>query len=696
MANRILIISADAADAAVLREVLGKAKDGLFIIEWLTCLADALERLNTGDIDAILTALSLPDCQGLETFDKLFALVPHTPIMALCEADEDLAEQAVQRGAHGYLGKGHLGSYLVAQSLRNIIQRSAVRESILIEKARAETTLNSISDAVIGTDLAGNVDYLNVAAEQMTGWSRQEAGGRPIAEVMHIVNSTTRELVHNPIKRVLEQGKPQTLAAGTILIRRDGSEAMIEDSAAPIHDSSGKISGAVIVFHDISAAQAMTVKMAHLAQHDFLTNLPNRLLLNDRIEQAITLAERHGTNLAVLFLDLDNFKHINDSLGHAIGDQLLQSVAQSLCACVRSSDTVSRLGGDEFVVLVAQEHQAEYAALTAEKILSSLARPHHIAAHVLHVTTSIGISIYPSDGLSAESLIKHADTAMYRAKEHGRNNFQFFTNEMNVHAHERQLIEGHLRAALERQEFVLHYQPKVNLLSGTIMGAEALLRWNHPQWGLVLPSRFVSIAQECGLIVPIGRWVLGEACAQAKRWQDVTSRATPVAVNLCAEEFRHQDFVAGVHAILSDSGLAPGNLQLEVSESVLMRDAKGSIAILHQLKEMGIQTAVDDFGTGCSSLSYLSQFPIDFLKIDQSFVHAIGSTKGNNGAIIRAVIAMGASLNHRVIAKGVEQQAQLAFLQEQRCEEGQGHYFGRPLVAEQFSRLLQTGLGTTL
>lgn len=694
MANRILIISADAADAAVLQDVLGKAKDGLFIIEWLTCLADALDRLNRGDIDAILTALSLPDCQGLETFDQLFALAPHTPIMALCEADEDLAEQAVQRGAQGYLTKAHLGSYLVAQSLRNITQRSTVKKSILIDKARADTTLNSISDAVIGTDLAGNVDYLNVAAEQMTGWSRQEASGRPIAEVMHIVNGTTRQLVPNPIKRVLEHDKPQVLAAGTILINRDGSEAMIEDSAAPIHDSSGQISGAVIVFHDNTAAQAMTVKMAHMAQHDFLTNLPNRLLLNDRIEQAITLAERNGTNLAVLFLDLDNFKHINDSLGHAIGDQLLQSVAQRLCACVRNSDTVSRLGGDEFVVLIAEEHQAQDAALTTKKILSALARPHRITEHKLHVTSSIGISIYPSDGLNAESLIKHADTAMYRAKEHGRNNFQFFKNEMNTHAHERQLIERHLRAALERQEFVLHYQPKINLLNGAIMGAEALLRWKHPQWGLVLPSRFVSIAEECGLMVPIGRWVLSEACAQAKRWQAVTSRATPVAVNLSAQEFCHQDFVAGIHAILGDSGLAPSNLQLEVSESILMRDAKASIAILHKLKEMGTQIAVDDFGTGCSSLSYLSQFPIDVLKIDQSFVHTIGSANGK-GAIVRAVIAMGASLNHRVIAKGVEQHSQLEFLQEQRCEEGQGHYLSRPLVAEQFFRLLQTGLGTT-
>lgn len=695
MPHRVLIITAAAEDAAILQSVLNKAKDGPFILEWQQSLAAALASLRTGRIDAILTDLSLPDSQGIETFDQLFACAPQTPIMTLSEADdEELAIEAVERGAQGYLSKGHFGSYLVPQSLRNIIQRKAVEESVFLEKARAEITLNSISDAVIGTNMEGNVDYLNVAAETLTGWSREDARGRPIAEVMQVISSTTREPLVNPIESVLRHNEAKLLAAGAILISRHGSEAVIEDSAAPIHDSSGQIRGAVIVFHDTTAAQAMTIKMAHLAQHDFLTNLPNRVLLNDRIAQAISLAERQGTTLAVLFLDLDNFKHINDSLGHAIGDQLLQSVTRCLSKCVRNSDTVSRQGGDEFVVLLSEAHDAQDSALTAEKILAALTRPHVIGQHELHITTSIGISIYPADGRDAETLIKNADTAMYQAKDRGRNNYQFFTQDMNVRAVERQLIESHLHHALERQQFVLHYQPKINLSSGAITGAEALLRWQHPQWGLVSPARFISIAEDCGLIVPIGRWVLREACTQAKRWQSAGAGPTTVAVNISAQEFRHRDFIAGVRTILSESGLAPGILQLEVAESVLMRDAKASIEILHQLKDMGIQLAVDGFGTGFSSLSYLNRFPLDTLKIDQSFVQEIDGTDGT-GIIVSAVIAMGSSLNHRVIAEGVEQQSQLAFLQEQLCEEGQGYFFSRPLQVEQFVALLQTGICPT-
>lgn len=695
MPNLILIVTGDAIDAKALQDVLGKARDAPFVIEWVTQMADALKRLRAGGVDAIMADMSLPDSQGIETFDKLFAVAPHTPIMTLSARDDEaLAMEAVQRGSQGYLSKGHFGSYLVPQSLRNIIQRKAVEEAIFIEKARAEITLNSISDAVIGTDMSGDVDYLNVAAESMTGWSREEARGHQIGEVMKIINGATREHERNPIEMVLQQNKPMVLATGTILIRRDASEMAIEDSTAPIHDSRGRIVGAVMVFHDVTATQAMATKMTHLAQHDFLTNLPNRLLLNDRIAQAISLAKRRGTMLAVLFLDLDNFKHINDSLGHATGDKLLQSVAQRLTACVRSSDTVSRQGGDEFVILVTADKYAHDAALTANKILAALAVSHSIAKHELHVTPSIGISVYPTDAQNAETLIKNADTAMYHAKENGRNNYQFFKSDMNVHAVERQVIETNLRHALERQEFVLHYQPKVNLDTGMITGAEALLRWMHPEWGMVLPDRFVAIAEDCGLIVPIGHWVLREACAQSKRWEDAGLKPGSIAVNISALEFRRTDFVDGVHAILSETGLKPACLQLEITESVLMRDAESSTAILQQLKNMGVQLAVDDFGTGYSSLSYLSQFPIDVLKIDQSFVQDIGSTSGN-GIIVSAVIAMGTSLKQRVVAEGVEQPEQLAFLKAQHCEEGQGYIFSRPLAAEQFGALLATGIAET-
>ncbi|MHB1677137.1 MAG: diguanylate cyclase domain-containing protein [Sulfuriferula sp.] len=426
----------------------------------------------------------------------------------------------------------------LADARQHIIQRMVIEETLFLDKARAEVILNSIGDAVIGADLSGKIDYLNVAAEKMTGWSRSEARGCRIAKVMRIVNGVTRHNETHPVDWVLQQNKPMKLVAGTILIRRDNTEVVIEHSAAPVYDPLGQITGAVIVFHDISAVQAMAMKMAHLAQHDFLTNLPNRLLLNDRITQAVAQAERRSTQLAILFLDLDSFKHINDSLGHAAGDKLLQSVARRLYACVRSSDTVSRQGGDEFVVLLTEDIDKEGAAVIADKILDMMALSHFVAGHDLHVSTSIGISIYPTDGQNAETLIKHADTAMYHAKGKGRNNYQFFKHDMNVRAVQRQVIETSLRHALLRQQLVLHYQPKVNLATGKITGAEALLRWLHPQWGLMLPNRFVSVAEDCGLIVPIGRWVLREACVQAKRWKVSGLELGSIAVNISALEFR--------------------------------------------------------------------------------------------------------------------------------------------------------------
>ncbi|MBC3906808.1 GGDEF/EAL domain-containing response regulator [Undibacterium umbellatum] len=693
MAKRILVVTNVVTDALALQDALRKAHDGPYETQFASSLSNALEQIQKKQIDAILVDLSLPDSEGIATFEALFEVASKIPILTLCDLDDSLAVEAVGLGAQGYLTKGHFSSYLVPQSLRNIIQRKAVEQAAYIEKARAEITLNSISDAVIGTDMAGNVDYLNVAAEHMTLWKREEAQGQSINLVMPLVQCENKQAKANPIIQVLRQDKATTLTPGTILLRRDGSEVAIEDSTAPIHDSEGNMAGAVMVFHDVSATQAMAVKMAHLAQHDFLTNLPNRALLNDRIAQAIGLAKRRETHLAILFLDLDNFKHINDSLGHAIGDMLLKSVTERLCACVRSSDTVSRQGGDEFVILVTDDKSAENAAYTAEKLLKSLAAPHSINKHELYVTTSIGISSYPADGTDAETLIKNADTAMYQAKERGRNNFQFFKPEMNVRAVERQVIEANLRLALIRNEFSLHYQPKINLESGAITGAEALLRWAHPQWGMVPPIRFIRIAEDCGVIVPIGRWVLREACAQTKQWQDDGLTIAAISVNISAVEFRRQDFVEGVRTILAETGLSPNCLQLEITESVLMHHAEGSVAILQQLKDMGIQLAVDDFGTGYSSLSYLNQFPIDVLKIDKSFVNDIGASKTDgDGGIVSAVIAMGNSLNQKVIAEGIEKQGQLSFLKAQHCEEGQGYIFSRPLAAEQFAKLLRLGV----
>ena len=443
------------------------------------------------------------------------------------------------------------------------------------------------------------------------------------------------------------------------------------------------------------AEQLQTAKadLDHLAHHDALTDLPNRILLQDRLSQAIDLARRQGKQLAVMFMDLDQFKHINDSLGHAVGDQLLQSVAHRLVGCVRQSDTISRQGGDEFVLLLPQVEHAEDAALSAQKVLVALAPLHHIDGHDLHISISIGISLYPGDGQDAETLIKSADIAMYHAKENGRNNYQFFAQSMNARAVQRQSVEASLRRALERQEFVLYYQPKINLHSGAIVGVEALIRWQHPERGLLLPAQFVPIAEDCGLIVPIGRWVLREACSQTQAWLQAGLPPITVAVNTSAVEFRAPDFLENIRSTLETTGLAPRYLELELTESVLMRDAEATNAMLHALSALGIKLAVDDFGTGYSSLSYLRQFPIDTLKIDQSFVNQI-THNPDDATLVRAVISMGKSLKLCVIAEGVETAEQYAFLLALHCDEGQGYYFGRPMEAEALATLLQTGITT--
>jgi diguanylate cyclase (GGDEF)-like protein len=429
--------------------------------------------------------------------------------------------------------------------------------------------------------------------------------------------------------------------------------------------------------------------MSYLAQHDSLTDLPNRILLTDRLTQAIAIACRHRQKLAVLFLDVDRFKHINDSLGHAIGDRMLQSVAQRLLACVRHSDTVSRQGGDEFVVLLADVAQPRDAVVSVDKILQAMSATHHIEQYDLSVTVSIGIAIYPDDGMDAEVLMKHADFAMYHAKDAGRNNYQFFKPDMNARAVERQSLENGLRHALERQEFMLQYQPKMHLETGTMMGVEALIRWRHPQRGLVPPAQFIPIAEECGFIVPIGRWVLREACRQVRAWQDAGLAHLRAAVNISAVELRAKDFVPGVRAILAETGLDPGDLELELTETFLMQDSSLTAVVLVALKNMGVHLALDDFGTGFSSLSYLRRFPIDTLKIDHSFVRDV-TTDADDASIVSAVISMGKSLHMRVVAEGVETRAQLEFLREHNCPFGQGYYFSRPLIAGDLEELIGT------
>lgn len=688
-ANTVLVVTGDATDANLIQAALAAARDGPFTTEWAPDLSTGLSRLRKGGVDIVLVDLFLPDSSGAETFDVLCSLASSTPIMVLCdEGNEPAAIEAVQRGAQGYLSKGFFPNALIPQALRSIIQRKKIEEALYLEKERARVTLECIGDGVLSTDVSCKVTYLNMQAERMTGWTREEARGRPIAEVLHIIDGETRDPARNPVEMVIANGKNMALYARSVLVRRDGHEIPVEDSAAPIFDKASAITGAVVTFRDVSETRAMADRMAHLAEHDYLTGLPNRLLFNDRLAQAMAYAKRHQTKVAVLFLDLDNFKHINDSLGHTIGDRLLESVSKRLLAQLRHSDTVSRLGGDEFVIMILEESHAEHATIAAEKVLRALAEPHIISGHELHITTSIGICVYPTDGEDVETLVKNADTAMYHAKKKGRNNFQFFNGEMNAWAVERQATEAELRKAIDRNEFVLHYQPKIDLASGQVTGAEALVRWLHPRRGIVFPDSFIPVAEDSGLIIAIGRIVLREACRQVKTWLDQGLGPFVVSVNVSALEFRDKNFIRNMRQALQETALDPSFLQIELTESVLMRNADSSIPILHELKQLGVQLAVDDFGTGYSSLSYLSRLPIDVLKIDQSFVQRI-SAKSDDGIIASAVIGMGASLRQWVIAEGVETQEQLTFLNMHKCNEGQGFLFSAPVPAAEFGRLIR-------
>ena len=431
------------------------------------------------------------------------------------------------------------------------------------------------------------------------------------------------------------------------------------------------------------------LKVSHLLQYDVLTELPNSTLLGDRLTQSLALSRRHGKQLAVMFLGLDRFKRINNALGHPVGDEMLKRVGQSLVATVRASDSVFRYGSDEFVVILADIHHPQQTKGIAEKLLTAVSAPQHVAGHDLNVTASLGISIYPDDGFDALVLIKKAETAMRNVKDSGPNDYGFFIEDMNLRAREQQSIESGIRLALDRKEFVLHYQPKLDLKSGKVVGAEALVRWLKPGFGWVYPSDFIGVAEDSGLIVPLSKWVLAEACRQTCAWQAAGLPPISMSVNISAIDFRQRGFVDGIVQILKETGLDPALLELEITESVLMQNVDATVTTLKAIKALGVRLAIDDFGTGYSSLSYLRRFPIDVLKIDQSFVRGL-SNDSNDAALVSAIISLGKSLNLNIIAEGVETIEQLDFLKANHCEEGQGYFFSKAVEPQAFAQLLQT------
>ena len=697
MTGIILLIQIESADSTRVREALTHSTDSAFVVESVQRCSDGLQRLVTergpmpNRISAILLDLFLPDSIGIETFDRVARAAPHVPILVLCaEQDEAIGRLAVQHGAQDFLLKSRVDGYTLPKILHNMLERAAAAAILFKEMQRAQVTLDSIGDAVVCTDNAGRVTYLNRSAERITGCTRQESEGLPLEELFGLINADSGGPVENPLIRAIRENTVVGLTPNCELIRRDRVSIPIEDSASPIHDQHGQIIGAVMVFHDVTAARTLALKMAYQAQHDSLTDLPNRAVLKDRLVQAMGLARRSEKKVALLFIDLDRFKNINDSLGHAIGDRLLQSVAQRLIGCIRGTDTVSRQGGDEFVILMSEISQSRDAAVCADKIIEAMTAPQLVEAHALHVTASIGIAVYPDDGDDPDTLMKKADLAMYVAKDRGRDSYQCFIPEMDGLSIERQSVENDLRHAIDRGEITLHYQPIVDLETRSILGAEALIRWQHPLRGLVPASHFIPIAEERGLIGAIGAWVLRQACLQLQRWRVAGLQPIRMFINVSAASLREKAFLSDVRATLSDAALVPNDLELELTETFLMQDPDNTATVLRDLARLGVGIALDDFGTGYSSLSHLRRFPIGTLKVDRSFVQA-AITEADDAEIVVAVVGLGRSLKLQVVAEGVETVAQLSFLLELGCPAAQGHYFSPAVSADDFARLLEHG-----
>jgi diguanylate cyclase (GGDEF)-like protein/PAS domain S-box-containing protein len=518
--------------------------------------------------------------------------------------------------------------------------------------------------------------------------------GRPVAEFYRnhnlwfdVIHPDDQARVKEMRTRLLDQG---ATTQEYRIVRPDGEIRWVEERAKTVHDDTGFLLRIDGVASDISEHKAYEEHIGFLANHDALTNLANRNLLSDRIGQAILHARREGRMLALLFLDLDRFKDVNDCFGHSVGDALLMAVAERLRKLVREDDTVARQGGDEFIILFTHfQHQQDIVNVAA-KLIKAFSEPFLIDGHELHMSASIGATVFPGDGDDAQTLLRNADTAMYRAKEENGNAFQFYSQEMSERAIERSLLENALRQATDRGEFEVFYQPQVDIATGRILGVEALLRWHRPEFGLIPPARFVPLAEETGLIVPIGEWVLRTACAQNKAWQDAGLPPCCLSVNLSARQFKQPDLAGMVGTVLKETGLEPQYLDLELTESLVMSGAEQFINKLQELSSMGVRLSIDDFGTGYSSLSYLKRFPINTLKIDQSFVRDI-VTDVDDAAITRSIISLGHSLNLKVIAEGVETGAQLAYLRRHGCDEMQGYLFSRPVSADEFAQMLRDG-----
>ncbi|MDD2924158.1 EAL domain-containing protein [Rhodoferax sp.] len=686
---RILILEDTPTDAELAQRELHKA-GVVFVAQRVETRESFVQALDTWHPDLVLADYKLPHFDGLSALELLRQRSPELPFVFVSGTmGEEFAIETLHRGASDYVLKGHLAKLgpAVMRALKvaetQSLQRAA-EQDLFNSRQMLRTVLDTIPQRVFWKDLDFN--YL--------GCNRPFAADYGYASPQNLIGKTDFDIAPEVSaqrwrvedRQVMASGQPR-LNIEESYIKADGSLGWRVVSKAPLCDQAGQVSAILCTYEDITERKANEERARFLVYHDGLTGLPNHLLAFDRLQQAMAYADREGNKVALLFLDLDNFKTINDSLGHTVGDKLIRKVATRISQCVRDTDTVSRQGGDEFLIVLPALSDTDAGAPVLDKLLQSIHRPMTIDGHELSTTVSIGIAMYPDDGRDFESLMKKADTAMYQAKEAGRNTYRFFNRQMNDDVLENLKMRSGMGHALEHGEFVLHYQPQIDLRSGALMGVEALIRWQHPALGLVPPGRFIPVAEETGVIVAVGEWVLMEACRQAAVWQQSGLPKVSVAVNLSAIQFQRGNLEAIVLRALSQSGLDPALLELELTESILIRNTETILATVQRLKLLGVMLSIDDFGTGYSSLSYLKRFRVDKLKIDQSFVRDLAHDP-DDAAIVRAVVQMAHSLGLRTIAEGVEDDHVLNHLRIFHCDEAQGYHIAKPLTAAEMTSYL--------
>jgi diguanylate cyclase (GGDEF)-like protein/PAS domain S-box-containing protein len=693
--TRILIADDDAQIREVLHELLGEDYECAEVSSG----EEALSVLRTEEFDLVLSDIMMGGITGLQMVPQVLQLAPDTVVIMISgEQNIESAIEALRVGAFDYITKPfdlrHVEA-AVKRALEHHELRQSKRyyENFLEEMVKQRTgELNKANQtlsvliqasplAIFVLDREGNVSLWNPAASRMFGWSESEVLNHPFP--------------------LMPEGKEEAFRAGfedalsgklvtdyeTRRQKKDGSPIDVNVWTAALYDAGGEISGIMAIVADITERKQAEARINYLAYHDTLTGLLNRVSFEDRLVESVARAATDNQPLAVMFLSLDRFRKFNDTLGHIIGDQLLRSVAERLTLALGEGNTVARFGSEEFAVLLTRIKEAEEAAQTARDLHGILDAPFNVEGHELYVSASIGISLYPEDGRDAQGLLKSAGAALYRAKQSGGSNYQFYTADMNERALHRLALENQLRWALEREEFRVYYQPQVNIDTGQITGMEALVRWQHPEMGLIAPAEFVPLAEDTGLIALIGEWVLKTACAQTKSWQDCGFKNLRVAVNLSPRQFQQPDLVLIIERMLAETGFDASCLELEVTESSVMKNAETAISTLGELKAMGIKISIDDFGSGYSSLSYLKHLPINVLKIDQSFVRDMTSDP-KDAAIVMAIIQLAHSLQLQVIAEGVESEEQLRFLRLLRCDAMQGFLFCRPLAVAAFEQFL--------